>query len=414
MQIGVLSQWYEPEPAPIPSVLASELGRRGHSVRVLTGFPNYPRGRIYDGYRMAWRHDSSVSGVPVRRVALVPSHGPSIVGRFANYVSFAATASLWGSGFLKGVEGLWVSNAPPTVGLPTWIIQARYRPRVVLHIMDVWPESLMASGFGSILRWRWLDRALDAWLSATYRAADSIACSSRRQIELLAGRGVPHDKLSYVPIWVDERLFHPTEPDLALADELGVKGKTILLYVGAIGEPQGLDPLIEVCGYLQDEPNFHCLIAGSGAAESRLRGRAKELRLKNVSFLGRWPIEDINRLMSIGDVHLVSLRQDPLAEVAMPSKVPATLASGKPIIAAAQGEAAGVVSRSGAGWTSIPGDRNGLEVAIRSALAAGTNGLRAMGQKARHAYEAEFAVAIGVDRIEQLLVGTKLRADYVG
>jgi glycosyltransferase involved in cell wall biosynthesis len=117
--------------------------------------------------------------------------------------------------------------------------------------------------------------------------------------------------------------------------------------------------------------------------------------------------------MSIGDVHLVSLRQDPLAEVAMPSKVPATLASGKPIIAAAQGEAAGVVSRSGAGWTCIPGDRNGLEVAIRRALAAGEHGLRAMGKRAREAYEAEFAVAIGVDRIEQLLVGETVRAEYV-
>jgi glycosyltransferase involved in cell wall biosynthesis len=279
--------------------------------------------------------------------------------------------------------------------------------------MDVWPESLMASGFGSILKWRWLDRALDKWLSATYRTADAIACSSRTQIELLARRGVPHAKLSYVPIWVDERLFHPTEPDLALAADLGVKGKTILLYVGAIGEPQGLDSLIEVCGHLRDEPGFHCLIAGSGAAEWRLRARAKELRLTNVSFLGRWPIEDITRLMSIGDIHLVSLRQDPLAEVAMPSKVPATLACGKPIIAAAQGEAAGVVSRSGAGWTCIPGDRSGLEVAIRAALAAGADSLRAMGQKAREAYETEFAVAIGVDRIEQLLVDGKLRAECV-
>jgi glycosyltransferase involved in cell wall biosynthesis len=278
--------------------------------------------------------------------------------------------------------------------------------------MDVWPESLMASGFGSILKWRWLDRALDKWLSVTYRTADSIACSSRTQIELLARRGVPHAKLSYAPIWVDEGLFHPTEPDLALAADLGVKGKTILLYVGAMGEPQGLDPLIEVCGHLRDEPGFHCLIAGSGAAESRLRARAKELHLTNVTFLGRWPIEDITRLMSIGDVHLVSLRQDPLAEVAMPSKVPATLASGKPIIAAAQGEAAGVVSRSGAGWTCMPGDRTALEVAIRAALAAGSNKLRAMGQKAREAYEAEFAVAIGVDRIERLLVGGKVRAEY--
>src|SRR6202035_18661 len=113
------------------------------------------------------------------------------------------------------------------------------------------------------------------------------------------------------------------------------------------------------------------------------------------------------RLMSIGDVHLVSLRADPIAEVAMPSKVPATLACAKPIIAAARGEVANVVSQSGAGWACAPGDRSGLEVAIREALAAGAVTLRTMGQKARAAYEAEFAVGISVDRVEQLLAGGK-------
>src|ERR1700731_2080738 len=225
MQIGLLSQWYEPEPWTVPSVLAHELGKRGHSVKVLTGFPNYPEGRIYDGYQIAWRQDSTAAGVPVRRVALFPSHGRSVVGRLANYGSFAATASLWGFGFLKGVEGLWVYNSPPSVGLPTWVVKARYHPRVVLHIMDLWPESLMASGFGSTLKWRWLEQALDKWLLLTYRHADSIACSSPTQVELLAHRGVAHGKLSYVPIWVDERLFHPIEPDLSLAADLGVKDK---------------------------------------------------------------------------------------------------------------------------------------------------------------------------------------------
>jgi len=405
LQIGLISQWYEPEPATVPSVLADQLGKRGHSVKVVTGFPNYPEGRIYPGYRLAWRLDSKVSGVPVRRVALFPSHGHSAIGRLANYGSFAATASLWGYSFLKGIDGLWVYNSPPTVGLPTWVTKARYRPRVVLHIMDLWPESLTASGFGSMLKWTWLKRVLDQWLQRTYEHADSIACTSRKQIDLLMRRGVPRAKLSYVPLWVDEKLFHPVETDLRLAADLGVRGKIVLLYAGAIGEPQGLDTLIEVCGRLTDEPAFHCLIAGSGAAALRLRARAEEMRLTNLSFLGRWPITDITRLMSVGDVHFVSLRADPLAEIAMPSKVPATLASGRPIIVAARGEAADVVSRSGAGWACAPGDQDGLEAAIRAALSAGARRLREMGGQARRAYEAEFAVASGIDRVERLLAG---------
>ncbi len=406
MNIGLLSQWYEPEPQTIPRVLAHELTRRQHSVKVLTGFPNYPIGRLFDGYRMSWRNDEVVSGVPVRRVALFPSHGRSTMGRLANYGTFAATASLWGTGWLKGVEALWVYNSPPTVGVPTWLIKARYRPRVVLHIMDLWPESLFASGFDGVTRkWSWLGSALDKWLSMTYEVADSIACTSLSQIELLAQRGVPRNKLSYAPLWVDESIFHPAQRDDDLAASFGVTGKTVLLYAGAMGEPQGLDMLVEACRRLRDEPSFHCLIAGSGIAESRIRRGAADQQLTNISFLGQWPSSDMTRLMSLGDVHLVSLRADPLAGIAMPSKLPAILACAKPLIVAAHGEAAAVVARADAGWTCNPGDVAQLESAIRSALTAGNGRLEEMGQRGRRAYQAEFALRIGVTRIEHLLSG---------
>ena len=406
MNIGLLSQWYEPEPHTTPRVLAVELKRRQHSAKVLTGFPNYPLGRVFEGYRMSWRSDGIVSGVPVRRVALFPSHGPSKVGRLANYGTFAASASLWGASWFKDVDALWVYNSPPTVGLPTWLIKTRYRPRVVLHVMDLWPESLAASGLdGGLLKWPWLERALDKWLAMTYGVADSIACTSRRQIALLAQRGVPMDKLSYVPLWVDESIFRPSQRDADLAARFGVTGKTVLLYAGALGEPQGLDMLIEVCHRLRDEPDFHCLVAGSGTAEPRLRREAAERQVINISFLGQWPAGDMTRLMSVGDIHLVSLRADPIAEVAMPSKLPATLACAKPLIAAARGEAAAVITRSAVGWTCEPGAVVELESAIRSALAAGKCGLAEMGRRGRDVYEAEFALRIGVDRIEQLLGG---------
>jgi colanic acid biosynthesis glycosyl transferase WcaI len=378
-------------------------------VRVLTGFPNYPEGHIYEGYRMAWRRDSIVSGVPVRRVALFPSHDSSHVGRLLNYGSFAISASMFGTSWFRNIEGLWVFNSPPTVGLPTWLIKSRYRPRVLLHILDLWPESLMASGFGTVMqKWPLLQRGLDRWLSMTYNTADSIACTSRAQIELLAQRGVPQHKLAYIPLWADETLFYPMERDEALAATLGLRDKTVLLYAGAIGDAQGLDSLMEACNCLRDEPTFHCVIAGSGVAESRLRQQAKENNLKNVSFLGRWPIGGMARLASIGDIHLVSLRADPLAEVAMPSKIPATFACAKPVIAAALGDAARVIARSGAGWTCPPGDSKQLEAAIRSALAAGRSVLQAMGRRGRETYDAEFAVNIGVGRVEELLAGRKV------
>ncbi len=411
-RIGLLSQWYEPEPQTVPQVLARELANRRYPVRVLTGFPNYPLGRLFDGYRMSWRSDEVVSDVPVRRVALFPSHDESRLGRLTNYGTFAASASLWGTGWFKDIEALWVYNSPPTVGLPTWLIKARYRPRVVLHIMDLWPESLTVSGFGrSMVRWRWLERGLERWLSKTYEMADSIACTSRRQVDLLVQRGVPRDKLTYAPLWVDETIFRPMPKDEGLAKSLGLDGKRVLLYAGAIGEAQGLDVLVEACDRLKDTRDFHCVIAGSGIAEQRLREDVAERRLTNITFLGRWPTRDMTRLMSIGDIHLVSLRADPLAEVAMPGKLPAPLACGKPLIVAARGEAEAVVSRSHSGWTCRPGEAGELEASIRLAIDAGESELEGIGRRARSTYESEFAVKIGVERIEQLLTDRTPRAD---
>jgi len=363
---------------------------------------------------MAAKADEVASDVAIRRVALYPSHNSSTIARFATYASFALTASIWGPGWFNNTEALWVANSPPSLGLPTWLIRSRHRPRVVLHILDLWPESLVASGFGGpILRSRAFEWAIDRWLSMTYKVADSIACTTRKQVELLAQRGVPSDTLSYVPIWVDEAVFHPGDHDDALAHELGLTGKTVLLYAGAIGEAQGLDTLVEACEQLRDEPDFHCLIAGAGIAEARLRARATDHGLTNVTFVGPWPSHDMTRLMSIGDIHLVSLRPDTIAEIAMPSKVPATLACGKPLIVAARGEVEAVVTRFGAGWTCAPGSASELEKTIRTALAVGECTLREMGRKARDAYEAEFAVNVGVGRVEQLLAGGKVTRSHV-
>jgi len=404
MRIGLLSQWYEPEPQTIPHVLAEELVRRHHSVRVLTGFPNYPTGRVFDGYRMSWRTHEMMSGVAVRRVVLFPSHDQTRLGRLANYGSFATSASLWGAGWFKDIQALWVYNSPPTVGLPTWLIKARYRPRVVLHVMDLWPESLTSSGFGrSMVRWPWLERALDRWLAMTYDVADRIACTSRRQIDILAARGVSRDKLLYAPTWVDEAIFHPIPKDEELLASLNLAGKTVLLYAGAIGEAQGLETLIEVCDRLKDEPRFHCVLAGSGIAEAGLKQQAAEKHLGNVTFIGRWPTQDMTRIMSIGDIHFVSLKAHDLADVAMPSKLPATLACGKPLIVAAGGDAELLVSRTGSGWTCQPGNSPELERAVRSAVALSEGELNDMGYRARAAYEAEFSLKVGIDRIESLL-----------
>lgn len=405
MRIGILSQWYDPEtggPA-LPGVLARGLRDRGHEVQVVTGFPNYPQGRLYDGYQMHRRLDEVVDGISIRRVALYPAHGGSPVKRMANFASFAASASVSGIGVLKDVDAIWVYNSPATVSAPAELSKLLHGRPHVLHVMDLWPDSILAAGFArpgrgfSVVR-----RGLDAWCAATYRWASSVAYITYGVGALLRDRGVPESHLHYVPVWADEAVFQPSN-DTSIRAELGLDDSFVVLYAGALGKIQAIDSLIDACSRVRDLPAFHCLIAGSGAEGPSLQRRAADLKLDNVTFLGQVSKSEMTRVMAAGDLHLISLRSDPLSSITLPSKVQATLASARPAIVAIDGDAKRVAVESGAGLPVEPGSVDALERAIRSAYASGRSEMSRLGQLGRDYYECEFAAHIGVERVERLL-----------
>jgi colanic acid biosynthesis glycosyl transferase WcaI len=406
MKVGILSQWYDPEPgsAAVAGVLARALRARGNAVQVLTGFPNYPTGRIAPGYRLRWRQDEKdEAGVAIRRVALVPSHDRSGWHRFLNYSSFAVSAAATGMAKLREQDAVWVYNSPATVGLPSWLASSAGGPPHLMHVMDLWPDSIRFSGMASSTAFSRMERILDRWCRFTYRRASGIACISRTMLAELEHRGAPAEKLRYIPIWTDERHNQPRPRDSDLARSLGVEDAFVLLYAGNLGESQGLASLLEVCHRLTDLEGFHCLIAGSGTAEEHLRAKASDLRLSNVTFLGRWPSSDIGRLLSLGDLHLVSLRRDPLSALALPSKVPAILASARPLLVAAEGEAARVVAESKAGWSVAPGDVDAYEAALREAYNQTPDGMQRLGRLGHEYYQREFSVERGVAAVEDFL-----------
>ena len=269
----------------------------------------------------------------------------------------------------------------------------------MLHVMDLWPDSVVATGFARPGRsFDLFMRGLDAWCDQTYRWASSVAYIAPGVGELLRERGVPEDKLHYVPVWADETVFFPSQDD-SLRLELGLGDAVVLLYAGALGPVQGIDTLVEACARVQDLEGFHCIVAGSGTNELALRRRTAELGLRNLTFLGHKPKPEMTRVMAAGDVHLISLRSDPLSSITLPSKVQATLASGRASIVAIDGDAARVARESGAGIPVTPGSVEELEAAIRSSHGMGRAELAALGRLGRVYYDREFAVDIGVCRV---------------
>ncbi|GHJ09107.1 colanic acid biosynthesis glycosyltransferase WcaI [Micromonospora humidisoli] len=403
MRIGLLTQWFDPEPGPaaLPGMLARALAERGHEVRVLTGFPNYPTGRLAPGYRLARRRDEVDGATRIRRVALYPSHDRSALRRVANYGSFAVSALVSGTPALRGLDALWVGNSPISVALPMWFTRHVHRVPVLLHVLDLWPDSVIASGFlGTGRASRAVERGMAAWCGAMYRSASRVAHVAPGAADLLADRGVPRDKLVHIPVWADETVgVRATD----LRAELGLRpDQVVLVYAGALGEAQGLDSLVDACART-DDPRLVCLIAGSGTTGERLRRRATAVGASNVRFLGQLPRERMPALMATGDVHYVSLRPGGMSAYTMPSKVQATLAAGRALLVAAEGDAAAVARDSGAGITARPGDPGSIADALREVCDLGREKLELLGQAGRAHYDRMFSVAVGADRVERTL-----------
>jgi glycosyltransferase involved in cell wall biosynthesis len=395
MRLGMISQWYDPESgsAAVAGGICRSLAALGHEMHVLTGFPNYPTGRIYPGYRMRPYQYERRSGVHVHRVPLIPSHDRSAVRRATTYLSFGASAAARHR-ILRSVDAWLVFSTPATVALPAMVAHALYRRPYVLLIQDLWPDTVVASRFvrpGRMLRTA--VRGIHAFCDATYRGAAAVVVTAPGMAGVLAGRGVPAGKLSVVPNWVDESVYRPVGRDRALARRLGLDGSFVVMYAGSLGDLQGLDAAIDAARLLADVPDLRLVFVGSGVAEHRLRDAARGL--DRVLFLGQQPPARMADLMALSDVQLISLRDLPLFHATLPSKVQATLAAGRAIVGAVPGDAADLIARSGAGLTVPPGDPPALAAAIRHLHGLGAAACAAMGRAGHRFYLDHLSARVG-------------------
>lgn len=401
MRILIFAQWYPPEPAILLQELAQTLQSFGHSVEVLTGFPNYPSGTLYPGYSIRLRQREVLAGVPLVRVPLYPEHSRSGLRRALNYGSFALSAAILGPWFVKRPDVIFVYHPPLTVGFPAWVLSRLWRAPFVYQVQDLWPETLSATGMLGNRRALDVIERVARWV---YRRATAILVISPGFRESLLKKGVPADKLRFVPNWADTDMYCAEAPDTGLAEHLGLAGKFNVMFAGNVGEAQGLETVVEAATLLASAPAaIQFVIVGDGVALERLKASVREKGLRNVRFLGRFAESEMPGLFALADALLVHLRDDPLFRITIPHKILAYLASGKPIIAAVAGDAAAVVTAANAGITCPPQNPEALASAVHGLSALPLAERQAMGARARRTAETEFSRAEVIRRIEAIL-----------
>jgi glycosyltransferase involved in cell wall biosynthesis len=400
-----ITQWFDPEPGALRGLpLARWLADRGHRVQVLTGFPNYPGGKVYDGYRIRLRQREVMDGIPVVRVPLYPSHDQTISGRLANYGSFALSAATIGLTQVRRADVGFVYHPPPTVALPAVVLQALRDVPFVYHIADMWPESVVDSG---ALRQRRARKAVETllhrWCNFVYRRAAAITVLSPGFKRLLIERGVRPDKIHVIYNWVDDGVFVPGQRDEALARDLGLSGRFNVVYAGNLGVFQGLDTLLRAALLVRHVPEIQIVIVGTGQQEAALKTLATELGADNVRFVGRRQYWEMPKINDLADVLLVHLRDLPFFASTIPSKTQVSLASGRPVLMAVRGDAADVVEAAGAGLTCAPEDPRRMADAILALHQMPRVTREELGTRGRAYYLEHMSLAQGGAQMDALL-----------
>ena len=349
MKILFLTENYPPE----TNAAANRVHERakfwadwGHDVTVITCAPNFPKGRLHEGYANKWYQTGAIDGIRVVRVKTFISANEGVVLRMLDFLSFMITGFV-ASLFQKRPDVVVATSPQFFTAVAGWAVGLCRRRPFVFELGDIWPASIIAVGaMEPSLMIRMFER-LELFL---YRRSAAIVALTPKFKENLIGRGIEGDKISIVINGVDIDRFRKTPRDKALAAEWGLKDKFVIGYIGTHGMAHGLSNVLEAAARLRDNDRVMFLFVGDGAERDDLISLAAEKGLENVRFIESQPREKVPAIWSVCDVALVHLRDSVVFSEVIPSKIFEAMAMELPtLLVAPQGVASDIVlsTRSG-------------------------------------------------------------------
>ena len=366
----------------------------GARVTVITCAPNFPKGRVFDGYRNRLWQQEVMDGIRVIRVWSYITANEGFARRVLDYMSFMLSAFV-ASLFVRRVDVVVGTSPQFFTAVAAWAVGAVKRMPFVFELRDLWPESIKAVG---AMKQSAVINLLERLELFLYRRAARIVSVTHAFRETLIKRGIDGAKIDVVTNGVDLARFSPRPKDSALEAELGWQGCFVAGYIGTHGMAHGLETLLAAMQALADHPegrSVRLLMLGDGARKAALQEQAQRLGLANVRFVDTVPKGEVARYWSLLDVSIIHLKRTELFTTVIPSKLFECMGMGIPVLHGVTGESAEIVRSEGVGIAFEPENVQALVEALlrlKTDAALRTRFCQAGPEAARHYDRGELAL----------------------
>lgn len=403
MKILAICQYYEPEPVRFTDI-CEELVQRGHEVTVITGTPNYPMGKIYEGYQNGEKRRECIRGVRVIRCRTIPRN-TGMLYRGLNYFSYALSALREVKKTKEEYDVIFVNQLSPIMmAWPGIVYKKRQNRKLVLYCLDLWPASLVSGGIksGSLIY-----KLFFAISKKTYQQADKILITSRMFEHYLCEQfRIDPRRIRYLPQYAEDIFKVETEAPRKS------KATIDFVFAGNVGRAQSIETIIRAANRVRADERFRWHIVGDGTDLDRCRELTTKLGLSSVIFHGRKPLEEMPRFYEMADAMLITLTKDSTISYTLPGKVQTYMASGKVILSAADGETRKIIEDAQCGITAKAEDDVDLARAVH--LFSQCHNRDQMQTNARHYFEKNFSKEVFFDTLctalqQEAIVGGQSR-----
>lgn len=397
MKILVVCQYFYPEEFKV-NELVEGLVARGNDVTVLTGKPTYPRGPYPKGYKFWGVQKEEYKGAKIIRVPELTRGNGGSIGIVKSMLSFMFFGRWYARLHKIAADAiLCFQLSPVTMAIPALVYQIKLGVKYVHWVQDLWPESVTATTSikgGPVVNW------LNMLVTKIYKRADVILVQSKAFEKSICEKGDFKNKLVFAPNWAEDSIANGEQHPADCTLPEGFK----VMFAGNIGVAQDFENIIKAADLTRDIPEIKWVIVGDGRDREHSEKEVQRLGLeKQVVFVGRHPVNTMPWFFKQADAMLVSLKDEFIFSLTIPSKVQAYMASGKPIVTMLNGEGSRVVEEAACGMTANSCDYKTLSENVKKLYAMNAVEREKMGSAGRAFYDKVFAKEKVIDSVNEIL-----------